>query len=117
MAKTGWEDYCWKRFGMFMDVFEGNEIWLDGETHRLIQEFEHAGLEVLKKFSRQRAVGESHEERRAEWEPLRRDVLAPKLNEASDALRAEMQATPTTFLWRLLLRAVERVEKNTNRNL
>jgi len=112
---TPWKDYCWKRFEMFMDVFEGYEIWLDEETHKLIQEFELAGLEAMNKFSLPRAVNETHAERRAEWDPLRRDVLAPKLNKASDALRAEMQAAPTTFLWRLILRMVERIEKRPNR--
>jgi len=91
-------DYCWKRLRTFMDVFVGYEIWLDEDTHKLIHEFEHAGLEVMKKFRLPRA------ERRAAWDRLRRDVLAPIVNKASDALRAEMQAIPTAFLRQLILR-------------
>ena len=99
---TPWKDYCWKRLSKFMDVFHGYEIWLDKETYKLMQEFAHAGIEILEKFSRPRAVNESHEERRAEWDPLRRDVLAPKLNELSDTLRAEME-WPRSLIPRMLL--------------
>jgi hypothetical protein len=110
-----WKEYCWKRFDIFMDAFEGYEIWLGGNTHALIREFEHAGLEIMKEFSLPRAVNEPYEARRDEWDQLRNDLLARKLNKASDALRDEMQPTPTTFFWHLILRIVERIEKNPNR--
>jgi len=87
---TTWEEYCWKRYDVFLDSLHGHEIWLDVETYKLLQEFAYAGLEVMSKFSLPRAVNETHTERRAEWDPLRRDVLAPKLNKASDALHLEV---------------------------
>ena len=111
---TSWEDHCWKRRRIFLDVYHGYEIWLDKETYKRIQAFEQASREVMGKFSIPRAVNESEDERWATWDALRRDVLTPKLDELSDALRAEMQATPTTILWRLVLHAVERIERKPN---
>lgn len=112
-----WEEYSWKRYEIFIDAFQGNEIWLDGTTYKMIQEFAHAGWEIMATFSVQRAVNEPYEERRAAWDQLRKELLADKLNDASDALKDKMQVTPTTFVRRfrrLILRIMDRIEKKPN---
>jgi len=72
-----------------------------------MQEFAHAGRDVLEKFSLPRAVNESHAKRRAEWDPLRRNVLAPTLNKASDALKAEFEASRYIIPYRVVIKKNE----------
>ena len=104
---TSWEDHCWKRYAVFLDALHGYEIWLDEATYKLMQDFAHAGREVLNRFSLPRAVNEPDADRMAEWDRLRMDLLARRLNEATDAMKAEFDDSRYIIPYRIVFKKDE----------
>lgn len=102
--ESTWKEFCRKQYEVFLDAFYGNAIWLGSNTEGMIEEFAHAGKDLLNHINndgRRMKNGESA------WD-WRKHNLAPKLTVVRDALRAEVETSRYIIPYRVVVKRNER---------